>query len=212
MKKNIRVIQEARKELELLASQNWLSDIVFQFSPNESILEALSKESIGKVSTIKDRNPFSIKHSSSNKAQVILKQNVNKENKGYENIRQRIRIKKKKTAMDSVKKYSIQKSVSTSDGRKIVLDKDNKNLIIFTPNGKFIRCVNLPIKPNSIDYIDDLTVEVSYGTPRKYVKVQIPDDSKYDKAVSISDIISCGCIFLFCPVILVMTLIFCFVS
>lgn len=57
MKKNIRVIQEARKELELLASQNCLSDVAFQFSPNQSILEVLSKESIGKVSTTKKGTP-----------------------------------------------------------------------------------------------------------------------------------------------------------
>lgn len=205
MKKNITVIQEARKELELLASQNWLSDIIFQFSPNQSILEVLSKESIGKVSTTKSRDPFSIKHISSNKAQVISKQNVNKENKGNDNIRTRIRKKKKETAFGTPKEYLNQKTVSTSNRRNIVLDKDNKNLVIFAPDGKFIKCVNLPIKPNAIHYIDDSTVEVSYGTPKKYMTVKLPADPIDDQDVFNLEDACFLCMVLCCPVIFVIS-------
>lgn len=175
MKAHMRIIEEARKDLKSLASQNWLNDVILTFSPNPNILKLLSKESIGKVSTITDRGPFLLKQNTVNKAQVVLKQTKNEVTKGRENIRPRIVRKKVKLAKVSVTESATQKSVSTSDGKRIVLDKDNKNLVIYTHNGKFIGCVNLSIKPHAIYYIDDSTVRVSYGTPTQNITVSIPE-------------------------------------
>lgn len=175
MKENIKLVKKARRHLESLASQTWLNNVSLDFSPNLALLDVLSKESIGKVSLTKERSPIILRPPSNrNAAQVILTQNEREENIIYKN---------KETGIDEqdnkltkfLKFFSpFKKEDSTSNSRKIVLDKRLNSLIIHERNG-IVRLIQLHFKAKEIYEIMDNEVKVTYGRPLKYTTVDISE-------------------------------------
>lgn len=173
MKENIRLVKKAHRNLEVLASHDWLKDVSLNFSANHEMLDKLdiiSKESIGKVSLTKIRGPIFLKHYNRNKAQVILKENEIEDNK-Y--TAPKVRIKENiETENFNVVPTSTENLDSSPEWSEIVLDKDNNRLDIYEGD-KFSRSIQLSVKPKSIYEIKDSKVKVTYGKPLKYTTVDI---------------------------------------
>lgn len=163
MKENIKLVKKARRHLESLASQTWLNNVSLDFSPNLALLDVLSKESIGKVFLAKERSPIILRAPSNrNAAQVILSQNEREENIIYKNKETGIEEQDNKLTKFLNFFSPFKKEDSTSNSRKIVLDKRLNSLIIHERNG-IVRLIQLHFKAKEIYEIMDSKVKVTYA-------------------------------------------------